>query len=492
MNTDHELSNQWRNFRAWGLGLAAAALLAGCGGNEPDWCSPGTAGCDSTIGTGGPIYDNTGPAPASNTVAGICTADGEKQFVRSYLTEQYLWYKDLKPLNPAAAADVSEYFYGILADTPDRLGRPKDRFSFIVPTSTADALSTGANVGYGVEWKGDTAGRQRVAQVTVGSPAAQAGMARGGELVSVFSATDRSWYPNRMGATVTFKYRDTPTAPIRDITLQAVAVQDDPLPTTRVIDVEGGRKVGYMLFNDHSSVAQDKLIDAVQSMKGSGINDLVLDMRYNGGGYLYVALSMASMVAGPGADGKVFEQLVFNDKRAQDTAESKLPFVQTVLVADSNRHPEGSALPMLSLPRVYVLTSDSTCSASESIINGLRGVDVNVVLIGSTTCGKPYGFSRKDNCGMSLYPIEFQGANAKGFGDYAEGLVANCTVADDFDHALGDTGERMLSAALQHVRTGVCPTASASEGARATPLPIPGPAMTGKPQLGRVLSGAFR
>ena len=251
-------------------------------------------------------------------------------------------------------------------------------------------------------------------------------------------------------------------------------------------------KVGYMLFTDHSSVAQDKLIDAIASLQAQGINDLVLDMRYNGGGYLYVAEALASMVAGPSADGKVFERLQFNDKRATDTADGTFPFSTQVLYSAGGKYSTGDTLPALSLPRLYVLTTDSTCSASESVINSLRGVDVNVVLIGSTTCGKPYGFTRRDNCGEALYPIEFQGFNNKGFGDYANGFAPSCTVGDDFEHALGDPAESMLSAALLHMSTGQCPATSsvaARDVARSAPA-VTGLQLTGRPVIpGRVLLG---
>src|SRR5262249_53344810 len=115
-----------------------------------------------------------------------------------------------------------------------------------------------------------------------------------------------------------------------------------------------------------------------------------------------------------------------------------------------------------------------TCSASESIINGLRGVDVSVIEVGGTTCGKPYGFYPQDNCGTTYFSIEFQGVNAKNFGDYPDGFsptnatgtvgvtIPGCAVADDFTHALGDPREARLSAALGYRGNQSCPAASAS------------------------------
>ncbi len=120
-----------------------------------------------------------------------------------------------------------------------------------------------------------------------------------------------------------------------------------------------------------------------------------------------------------------------------------------------------------------MITTDSTCSASEAVINALRGIDVEVVQIGSATCGKPYGFYPTDNCGTTYFTIQFQGVNAKGFGDYADGFIPSsspnfdfelpgCTVSDDFSAALGDPEEAMLSTALAHSATGSCPAVTVS------------------------------
>jgi carboxyl-terminal processing protease len=126
----------------------------------------------------------------------------------------------------------------------------------------------------------------------------------------------------------------------------------------------------------------------------------------------------------------------------------------------------------LNLPRVFVLTGSGTCSASESIINALRGIGVAVIQIGSTTCGKPYGFFPEDNCGTTYFSIQFKGVNAIGFGDYSDGFspsnsaaaagtpVPGCSVADDFAHALGDPAEARLAAALGYRTSSSCPAPS--------------------------------
>lgn len=432
----------WSGKFRW-IALALPLALASCGGSG---------------GAGNPAAETTSPSmasPASSQLANICTLDGEKKFVRAYLDENYLWYREIPQVNASLYSTVTSYFKSLLVTTPDANGLPKDQFSFVIPTADADSLSTGVNVGYGVEWVRDAQNRLRVAQIMPGSPAADAGMARGGLMVQVINYYVNSWYPNTAGAFVQFYYSDTPGAPQRVVYLAARTVQDEAVPLVSTVTSASGQRASYILFTAHSEGAQDKLITAAKSLQTSGVNELVLDLRYNSGGYLYIANALASMVAGPQADGKVFEALRYNDKRAADTADSIYRFRSSVEYAE-NLYPVGYALPRLNLKRVYVLTSQDTCSASESVINSLRGVDVDMVLIGKSTCGKPYGFTRKNNCALSYYPIEFQGTNNKGFGDYSAGFAPICSGSDDLDHALGQPQEGLLASALYHLDHGNC------------------------------------
>ncbi len=165
-------------------------------------------------------------------------------------------------------------------------------------------------------------------------------------------------------------------------------------------------------------------------------------------------------MAGPTATkGKVFERPVANDKTPQQ------PSLMFLSVATGYSAPQplkiGTALPSLGLKHITLLTSSGTCSASESIINSLRGVDVEVTLIGGQTCGKPYAFTPVPNCGTTYFAIEFQGVNDKGFGDYADGFAPSCAVPDDFGHALGDAQEGMLAAALANLSSHTCASGSA-------------------------------
>ena len=135
----------------------------------------------------------------------------------------------------------------------------------------------------------------------------------------------------------------------------------------------------------------------------------------------------------------------------------------------------GEPLPTLNLSKVYILSTERTCSASEAVINGLRGIDIEVILIGGTTCGKPYGFYGIDNCGTTYLTIQIKGTNAKGFGDFGDGFVPSpsnvpasasvrgCGAIDTISSdSLGQEEESLLSTALHHIANGTCPSSSSS------------------------------
>ena len=413
----------------------------------------------------------------------------EKQWLRSYFDEAYLWRDEVPVVDAGAAvfsgsdvsAALSNYFDALLSTQRTDSGALRDRFSFIMPTAEWTALAdSGIDVGYGIEWQVDvptatTQRRVRIASVEPGSAAANSGLKRGYELYVVngvvATTTDKvgrdtlygALYPSRAGTANDFIFINAGS-----YTLSAAAIAKNPVPLRQVLTAADGAKVGYLVFNDHNVPSESKLIEAVTHFKAQAVSDLVLDLRYNGGGYLFIASELAYMIAGPTRVGsQVFERLSYNSRRSTET--SNTPFYSTSCQLSSNRCTSAQPLPTLNLARVFVLTQSGTCSASESVINGLRGVGVDVIQIGGKTCGKPYGFTARDNCGVSYFPIEFVGSNAKGFGDYSDGFepvaaalssgrkLPGCTVDDDFSRALGDSSEAMLAGAMSYRSTGVCP-----------------------------------
>jgi hypothetical protein len=265
---------------------------------------------------------------------------------------------------------------------------------------------------------------------------------------------------------------DAGTTTPRTITLVSANITATPVQNVKTIPTAAGDLVGYMLFNDHIATAEGELVAAFNQLKSAGVHDLILDIRYNGGGFLDIASEVAYMIAGPAPTaGQTFELDQFNSKNptVNPVTQSTITPLGFHTTTQGFSLTAGQALPSLNLPRIFVLTSGSTCSASESIINSLQGVNVQVIEIGSTTCGKPYGFYPADNCAVTYFSIQFQGINAKSFGDYPDGftpqntiatqgvLVPGCSVADDFAHSLGDPAEGLLASALSYRANGICP-----------------------------------
>lgn len=491
---------------------AALVLLAGCGGgggggssasagtpvgDSPTPVTPADPGTPTTPTTPGapadPIptdfmsYANLCAAPRTGVDAqgyGFPDRQGtlqdEMKFLRGWADRYYLWYDEIPTtVRMADYTNTLDYFAALKTPALTAAGKPKDRFHFTYTTAEWDALSrAGEEVGYGLTWSRNSATAPRTWLVSIvepGSPAAKAGLQRGDMLSAVdgldfvnttgsagVDALNAGLFPDNAGETHRLTIQRAGSK--FDVTLVSQVVASDSVKNTKVIDTPTG-KVGYLTFDDHNAVAEKQLIDAFNLFKSQGVSDLVLDMRYNGGGLLYIASELAYMVAGPSSAGKTFERPVYNNKTAPD---APIPFRNTAYGFTSpNPVPAGMALPYLGLKRVTVLTTAGTCSASEAVINGLRGVDVEVDIIGGQTCGKPYGFTPVDNCGTTYFSIEFQGVNAKGFGDFADGFAPTCTVADDLNHALGDPAENVLAAALTYRATNACPASGTARASAA-------------------------
>ncbi len=457
----------------------SAALLASCGGGG------GSPGGGSGLPASSSLAEQcAAPRPAGTvdpfTKAPYGDVQGslatEEAFLRSWIDETYLWYQDVRAL-PAATLDATayatpqDYFNALKTPLMTATSHPKDKFHFFIdtPTWVSEALS-GQALGYGFQVALISATPPRsaiVAFTEAGTPATAAGIARGASIITVdgvdfangsdLTTLNAGLFPTQAGPH-TFTILDQGAASTRSVTLNAVQITETPVQNVMTLPAPNNT-VGYMLFNDQIATAESELVAAINTLKTAGVTDLVLDIRYNGGGFLDIASELAYMIGGTMIqNGAFFERAIYNDRN---------PFNQSTVQATTNFHSTsqgfslgaaGQPLPTLNLGRVYVLTTADTCSASEAIVNGLRGAGVTVNLIGSTTCGKPYGFFPKDNCNTTYFAIQFQGVNNVGFGDYPDGFTPTCAVADDFTKALGDPGENQLEVALGLRNTGTCIT----------------------------------
>ncbi|PKH53843.1 peptidase [Shewanella sp. Choline-02u-19] len=423
------------------------------------------------------------------------SAETEKLWLRSWSNDTYLWYNEIVDLSPAPYT-VAEYFDLLKTENNSVSGNKKDKYHFSMSTAEWEQLNqSGASVGYGLNFKLTNASQSGARNVTVtynepNSPASDNNLTRGAVIVevdgvNVKDAADSAsidiiragLFPSQEGKETVFIVRDLDAVADRTVTLTAKTIISTPVQNTKTIQTPKG-KVGYLQFNAHIATAERGLFDAVTTLSQAGINDLVIDLRYNGGGLLAMASQLGYMIAGKDATtNRTFEETSFNDKYpntnpVNNQALSPMPFIDETLGFNTALLTGGSTLPTLDLKRVYVLTTSSTCSASEALMNGLRGVDIEVIQLGGTTCGKPYGFYPTPNCGTTYFTIQFKGVNDKGFGEYSDGFVPStsptlasevqgCMLDDDLGHALGDTDERLLSAALYYRDNERCPAIAA-------------------------------
>jgi C-terminal processing protease CtpA/Prc len=440
------------------------------------------------------------PRAGTSDVSGTVT--DQNNWLRSWTNDTYLWYNEVTYPNPASYATPA-YFDLLKTNATTASGQAKDKFHFTYDTEEWEALSQGEEVPtYGAlfEILAPRPPRNIVVAFVQPSTPADGTFLRGDKILQVdgqdavngntqaaVDALNEGLFPADDSTSHTFVVQGA-NGVQRTVTVRPDYIATDPVPDWTVFSTPTG-DVGYILFNDHIATAEGWLYDAVTDMVNSQVDDLILDLRYNGGGYLDIASELAYMVGNTTlTTGQTFEKLVFNSKHPSTnpvTGEliAPTPFHSRSLGFDPSL-PDNTTLPTLNLSRVYIITGSGTCSASESIINSLRGVGVEVYVIGSTTCGKPYGFYPTDNCGTTYFTIQFRGENAANFGDYTDGFspantaanigtsVPGCSVADDFSHELFDPAEGRTAAALAfragNNQASACPAASGASDPRLT------------------------
>lgn len=289
-----------------------------------------------------------------------------------------------------------------------------DRFHWSETKEAYEQYTNGIAVDYGIDWSRIVKDPPRnviIYNVKPESPGGKAGVFRGDKLtkvdcIDVKSAQDVTPIYNgafpKDNSPHTFELqRGTLTL---SVTRRAGRYDTTPVRGAKVFP-DNGTKVAYLYFDSFVAKSQDALMTAFKKFKDDGATELVLDMRYNSGGLLYISSQLAYMIAGQAAsNGKTFNKLVYNDKRTREN----YGFIPYALNA-SYQYDTARPLPSLNLSRVTLLVNHGTASASEAVIKGLKGIGVAVNLIGATTYGKPYGYTPQSNCGRYYYAVEFKG-----------------------------------------------------------------------------------
>ncbi len=310
---------------AWMLCAAVA-----CGGGGGGGGTPGGAGGGGTSWTPGVFLPESHfaaqcAAPRSGVDPYtkqpypdvIGTSVDENNWLRSWTNDLYLWYGEVPDLNPGSYT-TANYFPLLKTSATDAQGQPKDKFHFTYATAAWEALAqSGTNVSYGAHWvvlQPTPPRKILVAYTEPGSPAtmAPANLARGASVLAIdgvdaVNANTQSSVdilnaglsPSAAGESHTFSILDQGATSPRTVALQAADVTDAPVQLVQVLPGTAAQ-IGYMLFNDQLATSEAALIGAVNTLKAGGITDLILDIRYNGGGFLDIASEAAYMIAGSG------------------------------------------------------------------------------------------------------------------------------------------------------------------------------------------------
>jgi C-terminal processing protease CtpA/Prc len=403
------------------LGVLGAALFGSCGGG----------GSLPTVVTG----SGTGSSAS-------CTTAGQCGFVRDALQQYYYWYRELPNPDTSGFSSPEAYLEAVRYRTLD------SSFSYITSKAASDAFFSDSQfIGFGLSYKrtGDT--ELRLTQTFPGSPAAEAGLDRGHYLVSINgkSVPDliRSgeiatvFGPETVGVTADIAWR-SPGGPEQRATLTKRLVTIPTVSQTTVIQ-SGSSRVGYVHFRNFVQPSVEALNTAFQQLRDQGATELVLDVRYNGGGLVSVAQHLGGLIAGSPVVGQVFVQFTHNDKQTSRNTSYRFE----------------SKPQALTVSRLVVIQTPASASASEAMVNGLRPY-MDVKTVGDRSYGKPVGQYGFDFCEKVLYPVAFLVTNARGQADYFSGIPADCAAADDLDRPLADAREASLAEALAVLRTGRC------------------------------------
>jgi carboxyl-terminal processing protease len=397
----------------------------------------------------------------------------------------YYWYTSVPKLNPFSSsydsADVLLAQMKTYAINPTT-GGPYDRYSFLDHGEVAAEIQQGVSgdLGMQVTYASDASGNTYlyVLFADPNSPSGKVGVTRGWQITAINGNTNISYdgsnganvnmvinaVYNSASASFTFIKPDGTTA---TYTLTSAVYDIDPVLFDTIYNV-GAKKVGYFVFNSFSSVDNDgtnvtrtELNRVFSSFENAGINSLIVDLRYNGGGAVETAEYIDSLIAPASVAGKEMYHYLYNNILTANEAEVGLQS-QVLFTAGGS----------LNLDHVFFVTSRNTVSASELTINNLKPY-MDVKLVGDTTFGKPVGFfsfhitdfpnGGAEQALADLYAINFETKNANNQGGYFTGIVPDAEAVDYVDLPWGNPNDDNLVKIFNYISTGTYGRMSVSE-----------------------------
>ncbi len=399
-----------------------------------------------------------GGVDVPQTGTDACSINAQKQFVLDNLYAWYLWNDLLPPdINIANYATPEDLIFEVTRDfgPRDANGNPLDRFSFI-NSIEADSqfFGEGKFEGFGFSSRFLTSDDLRLTRVFTDSPAFAAGLGRGHRILSLNGRSIAEIEANEgVGAvfdeaTVTFEMR-----PVIGSEYTVAITQDivtiDPVPKKRIIPNASGGNVGYMELATFISTADPVFSTVFGEFVAAGVDDVIIDLRYNGGGLVSTAQLLGDFLGGFANAGLPFSHTQFNADRAPANNST-----------DLFQSPPGATV---NTSRLVIIATQGTASASELVTNSMESY-VDVWIVGDRTFGKPVGQIGLDFCDKRMRPTSFETVNADLVGDYFDGLPVDCAAPDDLSIEVGVDADPNIIAAMEYLNTGGCPVAALPGG----------------------------
>ncbi len=417
------------------------------------------------------------PPPAGTNPPTASELDLLRDSVYLFTKEVYLWhevipsYDVFNPRNFTGSTDLEAAQNEMAGIRSLQVEDNKHAYSFVTTQDASDAIQTGQDKDFGFFIKAASLDKAMpydsvywfVEYVYKNAPSGVAGVERGWYISKINNSNigydnasinilNDVFFGNTNSANFTFTRQDGSTVEL-DLTKNSF-ISNSVLYTNVITN--GAKKTGYIVFNQFfGDVSRTELTNAFTDFAAKGINELVVDLRYNHGGSTETQDAFANLIAPLAANGKTMYTYIFNDsltagkfpllkRKPGFTNVSFQPSVNTV-----NYQKAGN----LNLSRVFFIVSGETASASELLINNLRPY-LDVKLIGDTTFGKPVGFFPISIFKYAIYPISFKTVNSVGSADYYDGFAPDKLSPDGVNKNWGDVSEPSLQSALNYINTG--------------------------------------
>ena len=356
----------------------------------------------------------------------------------SVMKQYYYWYDQLPTVNPNDYKDPLALMEVLRVNPPDK-------WSYVTTKQELDAYyNAGAYYGFGFGSVFDQDGKLWIIYSFKSSPLAEKGIGRGWRVSTIDGVTPTLENYNQLigeskaGISKTFGFISPEGVSVSYTFTKIEVVMNTVLYDS--VYTFNSKKIAYMVLDGFITPTIDELNSCFTKYKSENIDELIVDLRYNGGGSIDVSNLLANLIGGTAANGGVFATYSHNNKNTN---------------LNSSIHFE--ALPnSVTLNRVLFITTNGTASASELVINGLKPF-MTTYLIGGKTHGKPvgmYSFTYNE-MDWAFVPICFSLKNANNEGDYFDGINVNVEAADDYTLPFGDVNEDSFAAALNYL--GVLP-----------------------------------